>query len=84
MTTKGPVMSEKAYRKIADYDSALAESKREIAKLRLRIAADKAEIERLRRALGALYGWYDRDGSVGEATAVFEHNRRVLALYDDH
>lgn len=38
-------------------------------------AQQKAEIERLRAALAKLYDWYDRDGSVGGASVVFEDLR---------
>lgn len=33
----------------------------------------------LRVALEALYEWYDRDGSVGGASTVFEQHRSALA-----
>lgn len=36
--------------------------------------------ERVREALKALYTWYDRDGSVGGASEVFENHREVLLL----
>jgi hypothetical protein len=34
---------------------------------------------KLRDALTAIYEWYDRDGSVGGASNVFEDNRAALA-----
>lgn len=37
-----------------------------------------AENRQLREALAALYEWYDRDGSVGAASVVFEAHRAVL------
>lgn len=35
--------------------------------------------ERLQTALQAIYEWYDRDGSVGEADRIFEESRAVIA-----
>ena len=36
------------------------------------------ENARLRRAVSALYEWYDKDGSVGMASVVFEEHRSAL------
>ena len=38
----------------------------------------RTEAERLRTVLRSLYEWYDRDGSVGGASQVFEDNRAAL------
>jgi hypothetical protein len=40
------------------------------------------EADRLRSALTAIYEWYDRDGSVGGASSVFEENRPALSQAD--
>lgn len=37
------------------------------------------DCRRARAALAALYDWYDRDGSVGGAEAVFERHRAALS-----
>jgi hypothetical protein len=44
-------------------------------------AADR--IEQLEAALRSLYEWYDRDGSVGGASDVFEDNRVALGQKAD-
>jgi hypothetical protein len=36
------------------------------------------EGEKMRQAVASLYEWYDRDGSVGGASIVFEENRAAL------
>ena len=52
-----------------------------------RVQADPRDIEAaiaaLKTALLALYEWYDRDGSVGGASDVFENNRAALAPRKD-
>ncbi len=47
----------------------------------LRASNEKLQGERdaLVKAIRAIYEWYDRDGSVGEADRVFEENRAVIA-----
>ena len=44
-----------------------------------RITDLRAVNARLVEALDAIYEWYDRDGSVGGASIVFEDNRQALA-----
>lgn len=40
--------------------------------------AERAHVERLTAAVKAIYEWYDRDGSVGSASDVFEAYRDAL------
>lgn len=49
------------------------------ASLAPQVAEALNERAALRKALEALYEWYDRDGSVGGANEAFEENRHILA-----
>lgn len=56
----------------------LSEREQEIERLRA-LAKPAPAVEAVREALRAIYEWYDRDGSVGGASAVFEEHRAAIA-----
>ena len=62
---------DKRERQVRVAQAALNEAATQILELR-------AKAERLRTVLRSLYEWYDRDGSVGGASQVFEDNRAAL------
>ncbi len=65
---------------LADLDKAAArELAREHNAALSRLTEGGAELARLLTAFRELYEWYDRDGSVGGASNVFEDNRHVLS-----